>query len=155
VVAAELKITTAGAPTGRWLDAAFALCGIVWPLGYRHRNRRGSCTGMLSSQRSAEPLQTRSNFIRTTKFMEQAADALSPEWVGLLPCHSLNCRDSRIGASTDQNYMKKRIPQAPELKALLAQLQASMSPRKRLQVRAAAVTAEVIAQVQRQSRLKK
>jgi hypothetical protein len=45
--------------------------------------------------------------------------------------------------------------QTPELKALLALLQTKMSPKKRLQVQAAAVTTEIIALAQRQSRLKK
>jgi hypothetical protein len=51
--------------------------------------------------------------------------------------------------------MQNPTPQAPELKALLAHLQTRMSPRKRLRVRAAALTIEIIAQIQRQSRLKK
>jgi hypothetical protein len=51
--------------------------------------------------------------------------------------------------------MHNPTPQARELKALLAHLQTSMSPKKRLQVQAAALTIEVIARVQRQSRLKK
>lgn len=45
--------------------------------------------------------------------------------------------------------------QAPELKALLNQLQAKASPEKRLRVRAAVLTAEIIDQVRKQSRLKK
>ena len=60
----------------------------------------------------------------------------------------------RLGAETDQNYMNKRLPQAPELKALLAQLQAPMSPKQRLRMQAAVVTAEVIARIQGRSRLK-
>jgi hypothetical protein len=51
--------------------------------------------------------------------------------------------------------MQKKTPQAPELKALLAQLQTRMSPKKRLRVRAAMLVTEIIAQVQRQSRLGK
>jgi len=50
--------------------------------------------------------------------------------------------------------MNKRLPQAPELKALLAQLQAPMSPKQRLRMQAAVVTAEVIARIQGRSRLK-
>jgi hypothetical protein len=45
--------------------------------------------------------------------------------------------------------------QAPELKALIARLQSKASPAKRLRSRAAVLTAEIIAQIQRQSRLKK
>jgi hypothetical protein len=51
--------------------------------------------------------------------------------------------------------MHNPIPQAPELKALLTRLKTSMSPAKRLRVLAATLTTEIIAQVQRQSRLKK
>jgi len=39
---------------------------------------------------------------------------------GLLLCDLLDHRTFGIGAGTDQNYMQKRSPQAPELKALLA-----------------------------------
>lgn len=46
-------------------------------------------------------------------------------------------------------------PPAPELKALLARLQTRMSSQKTLRVQAAIVATEIIAQVQRQSRLKK
>jgi hypothetical protein len=46
-------------------------------------------------------------------------------------------------------------PQAPELKALLAHLQTSMSPAKRLRVRAEVLASDIIAQIQRKSRLKK
>ena len=51
--------------------------------------------------------------------------------------------------------MHNPSPRAPELKALLAHLQTKMSPKKRLQVQAAAVATEIIALAQRQSRLKK
>jgi len=51
--------------------------------------------------------------------------------------------------------MHKPPRQAPELKALIARLQTKTSPAKRLRVRAEALTAEIIAQIQRQSRLKK
>ena len=45
--------------------------------------------------------------------------------------------------------------QAPELKTLLAHLRAKMSPRKTLRAQAADLTTEIIAKIQRQSRLKK
>jgi hypothetical protein len=51
--------------------------------------------------------------------------------------------------------MQNPPPQTPELKALLAHLQTKMSPKKRLRVQAAVATTEIIAQVQRQSRLRK
>jgi len=51
--------------------------------------------------------------------------------------------------------MHKPPRQAPELKALLARLQTRTSPTKRMRIRAEAMTAEIIAQIQRQSRLKK
>jgi len=51
--------------------------------------------------------------------------------------------------------MHKPPRQAPELKALLARLQTKVSPAKRMRVRAEVLTAEIIAQIQRQSRLKK
>ena len=51
--------------------------------------------------------------------------------------------------------MQNRSPQTPELKALLARLQTKMSTKKRLRVRAAVSTTEIIAQIQRQSRLRK
>jgi hypothetical protein len=51
--------------------------------------------------------------------------------------------------------MQKPTSQAPELKALLAHIDAKISPAKRLRVRAENATAEIIARAQRQSRLKK
>jgi hypothetical protein len=51
--------------------------------------------------------------------------------------------------------MQKPSPQAPELKALLAHFQAGTSPTKRLRLHASASVAEIIAKIQRQSRLKK
>jgi hypothetical protein len=46
-------------------------------------------------------------------------------------------------------------PQAPELKALLAQLESGLSPRQRLRMRAAAMTRDIVARARRQSREKK
>jgi hypothetical protein len=51
--------------------------------------------------------------------------------------------------------MQNPTPQAPALKALRAHLETSMSPKKRLRVQAAVIATEIIAQVQRQGRLKK
>jgi hypothetical protein len=51
--------------------------------------------------------------------------------------------------------MQNPPPQTPELKALLAHLQTRKSPKKRLQVQAAVLTTQIIAQIQRQSRLRK
>ena len=45
-------------------------------------------------------------------------------------------------------------PHAPELKALLEHLQGKTSPRKRLRIRAAVLTAHIIGQLQWQSRSK-
>jgi hypothetical protein len=51
--------------------------------------------------------------------------------------------------------MHNPSPQAPELKNLLAHIQHTMSPGKRLRVKAEVLTTEIIAQVQRKSRRKK
>jgi hypothetical protein len=51
--------------------------------------------------------------------------------------------------------MQKRRSEAPELKALLAQLRSNVSAQKRLKVRAGVVAVEIIARVQQQSRLRK
>jgi hypothetical protein len=51
--------------------------------------------------------------------------------------------------------MQNPPPRAPELKALLAHLQTKTSPAKMLKVRAKVLTTEIIALVQRQSRLRK
>jgi hypothetical protein len=55
----------------------------------------------------------------------------------------------------ERTIMHKPIPQAPELKALLAHFQTKTSPTTRLRLRAAASVAEIIAKIQHQSRLKK
>jgi hypothetical protein len=51
--------------------------------------------------------------------------------------------------------MQNPPPRAPELKALLAHLQTKTSPTKILKIRAKVLTTEIIALVQRQSRLRK
>jgi hypothetical protein len=51
--------------------------------------------------------------------------------------------------------MQNPPPPTPELKALLARLRAKTPPAKALRVRAKVLTADIIAQIQRQSRLKK
>jgi len=49
---------------------------------------------------------------------------------------------------------KKQRPPAPELKALVASLRNKASPKHGLQKRAAALVADAIVRIQRQSRLK-
>jgi hypothetical protein len=51
--------------------------------------------------------------------------------------------------------MQKPSPQAPELKALLAYLEAKLPLKKSLRLRAAVLTDDIIANAQRQSRRKK
>ena len=51
--------------------------------------------------------------------------------------------------------MQNPRPQASEMKALLARLKAKRSPRENLRARAAAMTTEILARIQRESRLKK
>ena len=75
-------------------------------------------------------------------------DELLP-WSLLAPCRHFKSQPE------GPRSMQNPSPQTPELKALLAHLQTKMSPKKRLQVQAAAVATEIIALAQRQSRLKK
>ena len=51
--------------------------------------------------------------------------------------------------------MQNRPSRASELNALLTHLKSKKSPRETQRMRAAAVTAEIIARIQRESRLRK
>jgi hypothetical protein len=51
--------------------------------------------------------------------------------------------------------MQNPPPKTPELKTLLTQIQTKMSPRKILETQASIATTEIIARIQRESRLRK
>lgn len=51
--------------------------------------------------------------------------------------------------------MDKKPPLTPEMKAFLAYLEGTLSPKKKLEIRASTTTASIIARLQRETRLKK
>jgi len=49
----------------------------------------------------------------------------------------------------------KKPPQTPEMKAFVEWIEKGLPPRKKLEVRASIITAQIIIRLQQQSRLKK